>query len=702
MRIWQVIRRGKWVIITALIVVALVAVTGSLLITPSYQASSKILIMKAKKNEVDIGTNGSSGVSAIFTTSSDVDVNRVLATSRPYVDKMVYKLQLRDEEGDLISADNLAEAGIVSAIKGRVFPKPSVSISQYQETDILQVKATSPDPQEAMMMANTLAEIMVGQNQTQLRAQYRSARTFLEAQMDKVKEGYNTGLREINDFKKQEKTLNLAIETKLAVEKMADLLNDKENTVIELAQARARLGRLKEHLAKQTPEFLSASTLKENPHIGVLKKRLTELKLQLSEATSQLTESHPQVQSLRSQITVAEEELKREIEVYCSSAPELTSLQKEIAALEAHLKGVNADFDQYFKSLEAMSDKAFKQASLDLELKAMPEAYSLLLDSLYQTGVAEATTLSEIRVIEPAIKAVSPTYPNKALNGVLGALMGLVFGCGLVFIRELLDDTIRTAEDVKLLSPIAFIGTVPRFGAQRTPLISARDPNDPLYESYRRIRTQFELIEHVRHKPLQSLLITSAGPEEGKSTTAANLGISVAREGKKVVIIDMDLRRPSLHAYFDLPNDAGLADVLQGTTALNEGIQPTRVRDLSIISSGPPFPDPGALIESDNTGPLISELRARYDLVILDSAPLLVKSDALVLAQHVDGSVIVLDSEKTTRRAVDELMKILASAHITPLGVILNRYSIEKGKYFYHQYYYGHYSRELSASESSR
>jgi capsular exopolysaccharide synthesis family protein len=176
-----------------------------------------------------------------------------------------------------------------------------------------------------------------------------------------------------------------------------------------------------------------------------------------------------------------------------------------------------------------------------------------------------------------------------------------------------------------------------------------------------------------------------------------NLGISIARERKKVVLVDMDLRRASLHAYFNLPNHVGVTDMLQGEASLDEAIQETPVEGLSIISSGPPSPDAGVLIESEELGSLISGLTTRFDMVIIDSAPVLVKSDALVLAKHVDGPIVVIESEKTTRGAARELAEVLADAHIKPLGFILNRFSIGKGKHFYHQYYYGRHSRELLA-----
>jgi succinoglycan biosynthesis transport protein ExoP len=693
MRILGIVVRRKRIIGQTLLLVILVVVAGSYLATPTYKSSSKILITKTEKRHV--AAESGRPRSEVLVTSHDIDVNKVLAVSRPYIDEMVCKLQLRDGQGNLMKACQMTRDGIFTAIKERLFPEPRIGISRYQATDVLEITATSLEAEQAMLMANTLAEIMVDRNQAQVRAEYRNAKDFLESQIRNIRKDYNTGLHEMADFKKQHQTVDLKTETRLVAENLAELLKEKQDNVISLAQARAKLRSLKDYLEKQSPEFVSTSTLKENPHIKVLKKNLTELRLQFAQATSELTERHPQVQAMKQRMNKAELELKSEIEVYRSSAPGLVALNGEIRALEARLEATNVQIDKELQSIEGLPDRASEQANLDMELKAMPKVYSSLLDSLYQNGMAEATTLSEIRVIESAVKPLSPAWPNKTANAAAGVIIGLVFGLGVAFIKEYLSDTIRTAEDVRELRPIAFMGAVPRLQGKEFPLISAKDPNDPLYESYRRIRTHIDVVDHMRERPLKSLLITSPGPREGRSTTAANLGICFAREGKRVAVIDLDVRRASLHTYFDVPNDVGLSDLFQGQVTVDEAIQPTRIKDLSIMPSGPPFPDPGGIIESDNMGQLLSGLEKRFDLVILDSAPLLVKSDALVLARHVDGLIIVLESEKTTRRAAYEMVDSLIKAEIRPLGFVLNGFSFKRGSYFYQQYYHGQCGRAL-------
>lgn len=698
-KLWEIILRRKWMILQAVMVVTFVAGIGTFLIKPSFEASSKVLIMPFKKGAgLELGKVGLPSLTSIITTSTDISVNKALAVSRPYIEKLILRLQLRDRQGQLISPDKLTSTEPVFSIKEMFFPQPRIGIRERSETNLLNVRAVSSNSHEAMMMANTLAQIMVDENQNNVRAEYRHARIFLEGEINEVKEQYKKALLELTKFRKKEQTLDLKMETKLASEKMAELLKEKEDNIIDLAEARAKLGRLKEQLAKESSGFLSAAALQENPHIDILKKRLTEFRLQLAQAKSDLTENHPKVLSLVEQIKVAEVELEKEVKIYRASAPELSALERRIASLEAHLEEVNRAIETYFNTFETLPEKVHQQAGLDMELNVAQQRYSALLDSLHRVEMAEASTLTEIRIVEPGVMPVAPISPNRMMNGLLSLALGLAFGLGLAFMTEYQDDTIRTAEDAKELRYIALMGLVPKFKTRKRPLILAKDPNDPFCESYRKIRNY----PSIDDGSVRSLLITSPGPREGKSTTVVNLGTSIAREEKKkVLLIDMDLRRPSLHAYFDLPNEIGVTDLLRQEASLDEVIQSTPVEGLSLISSGPSFPDAGALMESKEMGSLIPRLTGQFDMVIMDCAPILVKSDALVLAKHVDGSTIVIESAKTTRRAVRELIGILTEAHIKPLGFIVNRFSVKKGEHFYHQYYYGYQRRELLVGQGS-
>lgn len=695
---WEVVKKRKWIIIQAVAVVGLIALIGSWLIAPTYQSVSKIMIKKAKKGAVDIGAMGLPGLtSMIIRTSADVSVNRVLATSRPYINEMISNLQIRNHEGDLLKAGDLTQGKGVVSIGAMLSPRPAIRIAQFEATEILEIRASSGNPHEAMMMANTLARMMVDQNQKQTRAEYRSAREFLEGQLDQVKERYLQALSNITDFRKKEKTIDLKLETKHATERMTELLKEKENDIIILAQSRGRVKTLNEQLARQNADFLYADTVKDSPQIAMLVKTLTELQFQLTQSSSELTDNHPRIIALKEQIRLAEDELDKELKVYQSSAPALIGLERQISATEAHLERINKEIGDYLTTLGGIPDKVFRQESMGMELNVTQQVYRALLDSMYEIGIGEASTLSEIRIVEQGILPSVPMSPKKRVNTILGAFMGMVLGLGVAFLLEYLDDTVKTVEDMKEFRPIALVGNIPRVESNAGPMISSKDPNDPLYESYRSIRNFLRAYERT----VNTLLITSPGPREGKSTTVVNLGISVAREGRKVVLVDMDLRRPSLHTFFGLSNDTGVTDVLQKNRWLDDALVATSVDGLSIVPSGPPSPDPGRLIESERMGQFLSELGTGRDLVIVDAAPVLVKGDALILAKSMDGTLIVVETEKTTRRAVHETLDILARSRVArPLGFVLNGSALPKGKFAFHQYYYGRLGNEMSVAGS--
>lgn len=660
----------------------LLVVIGSQTIVPMYQASSTILITTAPGL---VNTMGLEPPDVAYGDRSvdDMGVNRVLAMSGPYLDEMIFSLQLRDDTGNLTTASSLTDAGIIAKITRRLSSNPGLNVVSHKHTGMLEILAESSAPEEAMMMSNALADIMIRENQSQVRARYRNARTFLENEIAKVRDGYDVSLKQMSDFKKKERTLDVGLETRLAVERLERLFSKKEESVLLLDRAQAKRNRLKEQLAKESPEFLSASMLRDNPQVQVLKQRLTELRLQLTKAGAELTDEHPHVVALREQMATAQVELEREIDIYQSTAPELAELERQIAMLEAQLGGVNREITAHLASLEDLSDKNLEQARLDMEINATPKQYGTLMDVLHRIGMAEATTLSQIRLIEPATRPLSPAFPEHGMNTVWGILLGLIIGCGAACVKERMDDAIQGVQDVRLPAPITFLGAVPKSNTVQVPLISFQDPNDPFCESYRKIRTHLDLLGYERRKPFRSLLMTAAVPNEGTTITAANLAISAAREGKKVVIIDADLRRPSLHHYFDLPSETGMTDLLQHRIEINQAVQSTAIRGLSIIPSGPPYPDPGALIESDAMANLLSALQTRFDLTLVDAAPFLLKADSLVLARYVDGTVIVLKSKKATRYAMGKFMEALANTWIQPVGFILNKYPSKKGKDFY-------------------
>lgn len=688
-KIWEIIWRRKWIIIQAFFIISFTAILGSFIITPVYETSAKVLIETSDTTSSLLASIGLSDLSSLITAGSETEMetNIALSTVDPLLENVILRLQVRTRDGNLMKPDELQKSIFIIST---IFPRPNVQIDQVEDTDLIEIKAMSSDPEEAAMIANTLAEAYTEENLKQRKEEYTKARMFIEDQVKVVKADYLHALEEIKEFMIREKTVHLETETKAAIEKMAELMKEKEDNIIDISETRAKMKTLKAQLSRGSETAVSSSAISENPQIEVLKKTLSDLALKLAGELTEKRPDHLDIITVKQKIRKAREELRKEVDIFRKSSKDLEHLERELAALEVHLKGVNVDIHKYLSLLYTIPEKAFAQSQLELRLNASQELYGSLLEYLYQIGVAGAMTLSDIRMVEVATEPDidTPKSPNKVLNGIMGTFLGLMFGFGLGFLVDYLDDTIKTPDEVKE-QDVTLLGTVPKFRRKESPFISERDPKDPICEAYRTIRNSLKFAS--LDKPINGLLITSSMQGEGKTTTVVNLGISITREGKKVLLMDTDLRRPSIHEKFGVSNSIGITTILGEEAKPGDVIKKADIEGLSVLTSGPIPPDPGRMVESTKMRQLIKDLAKQYDIVILDSPPVLVVNDPIMLAGYVDGTILVLESHKLTRRALSQARELLKSANIQPVGVTLNKFKIERGGYYYYYYKSGYY-----------
>ena len=299
--------------------------------------------------------------------------------------------------------------------------------------------------------------------------------------------------------------------------------------------------------------------------------------------------------------------------------------------------------------------------------------YDTLEKQRYQIAVAEQIRLSDLQLVESAGTPARPSFPRPAFQIAMGLLVGALVGVGSALLLEYVDDSVKTPEDLVAGSDAPPLGVVPRFDGD--PTIDARPLTDPLAESWRTIRNAAS--QARRDKPLVRIAVSSPMAGEGKSTAAWNLAVSYAREGKRVLLVDGDLRRPSLHRRIGDANDTGLTRVLLGEATLADAVKPTSVPGLSLLASGPSTSDPARLVESLRLRQLLLDVEATCDIAIVDTPPVLAVNDALVIARAVDGLVLIVESGKTSRRQLAEVCARLARAEIAPLGLVLNKVPVE-------------------------
>jgi succinoglycan biosynthesis transport protein ExoP len=681
-RILQILLRRKWIAIQAFLVIFLTAVVGSLLLKPTYETSAKLWFKPPTVTPSLLTSIGIKEISSFVPsgpTEVDMGTKVTLTKVYPLLDKVIYRLQVRDDDGNLLTPDKLIKSSLLSMI----FPAPLISTVQDTSSNTITITADAPDSLQATSLSNTLAEAYIEDSETERKKETQSASLFIEGQIVKVKEEYNKALGNILTFKNKQNTVDLEIETKIGIEKLAELMKQKEDNVINISETREKIKTLKAQLGKTSlsgQSSLSVPTLilKENPQVQKIMEDLSQLKSKLASELTDKTENHPDVVALKQQIAELEKELEKEVRVNQVTSLELTELERQLSALQVHLNGVNHDINKYTALIKTLPAKSNEEAKLKLALTASQEIYSSLLDYSDKIGVAEAMTLPDALLVQPALSPYEPKSPKLILNAILGAFVGLVFAFGLAFVAEYVDDTIKTPEELEYFKELPLLGSIPR--VSKSKLISKIDANDPVSEAYRTVRHNLKYAS--LDKPLKSLLITSSNPKEGKTLTLANLGISFSQAGLKVLLIDTDLRRPALHELFGKLNQAGLTSVVAGEFGW-EAIVNTGINNLSLLPSGPTPWDPGRIFESERLKELIEKLSSRFDLLILDSAPLLIKSDATVLGRHVDGIIYIVEAGKTTRRAITETVDVLKKTNLRLLGVVLNKYG-EKKAYYRH------------------
>ena len=388
-----------------------------------------------------------------------------------------------------------------------------------------------------------------------------------------------------------------------------------------------------------------------------------------------------------------------------SLAAEIDKLEKEIATLETTLGNMGNPIDEYDK---------MERSRLQDTLARYRSNWSRLLDSYQQLVVAEAQTTDSVVAVEPAKVPDEPIGPKTSRNTMLAVLLGAMLGLGAAFLIEYLDDSIKSSDDVQTalgLPTLGAIGHLALDGADHI-LVAAERPRASVAETLRVLRANIQFLG-VDH-PVRSILITSSCPREGKSMVTANLGVVLAQAGASVIIVDADLRRPTQHSIFGLSHERGLTNVLVGqqlrlgaydtgsgghppaedvaespASDLDDYLQPTAVANLRLLATGPIPPNPADLLASRRMRQLMGELAQRADVVLFDSPPALLAADANLLANQVDGTLLIVENGSTPRGLALQAKQGLEKTGGRLLGVALNKLSRRSANYYYYSQYYG-------------
>jgi tyrosine-protein kinase Etk/Wzc len=605
--------------------------------------------------------------------------------------------------------------------------KKSITAEPIRDSDVILVKVQGPTPEAASNIANLVAEVIKERSASVKREQASSTRKFIEAQLPSVEATLNTAEEAIKNFKSQNQVVSLSDEGKEILSRATEADKQMIAASTERQSIEGRLTAIYDQLKSQGALTenslpLSAGSMADSLRSSLVNLQMEIIKLQVKGYAP----DHPQIRNLNAQIANVKSRLLEELQKITqknrlSPMPQIQSLLDQIPPLEIQRATMSARetalktiLSQYDFGLSKLPNKELQLARL-LRAKEVGESvYRLLLMKHEEAKITEAGKIGNVRVIDPAQPPQFPIKPRKVLNFAIGLVVGLTLGVGLSFFLDSLDNSVKTVEDIEHNFELPVLGLIPAIHSEggkngrknggdevariSATLVTKYTPRSHVSEAYRSLRTniQFSRIDD----PLKTVVISSAAPSEGKSTSAANIAITTALSGIRTLLVDADLRRPVIHSLFGLEREPGLSNLLAERLALEKVIKPSGIENLSILTCGAIPPNPSELLGSQRMRDLIKLLSQQYDLVLFDSPPVITVTDTAVLSPQVDGLVLVVKSHATDKRALLRAKTILTNLKANILGVVLNKIELSglAGSYDYY-YHYNYYYAEDGAKK---
>jgi len=708
----RILKKRRWTAAAFFVIVFVSVVVATLRATPVYKATAQVYI--------DPGVSSQLNFQQLpyyqFDNSVYLETQIGILKSETIAMKVIHDLDLDKKAGQngpsLLSIRGIM--GVFGLKRGEDGGKPSdeavsemvdsflsnLQVTPVKNSNLVLVSYEAEDPRLAANVVNTTVEHFIEQNLEMKIAPARDAMSWLNGKLDEIRSRMTESSNELQDFK-QDKDLLVTgdKQANISLQTLSEL-----NSQALAAEAARYAAEVKYQQVKDCrgnrEKLLSLPAVIDNRLIQDLKSKRSDLKKEISELSGKYGPKHPQMIRMKDELATLNSQIDAEISLV------VNSIKNEY---EAALKSEQTLKDALARQKEEAMNYERRSTEFDLmkqDVDTSRQIYDTVLRKLEESNLMGNIDMSNVQFIDRAIPPPSPYKPQKAKNILVGLLAGLITGVAFAFAFDYLDNTFKAPEDIEDFLGLPFLGMVPTVKSMQGTkphefLLTVSSPKSIFAETFRNIRGNI-LLSSGDHTP-RVLQICSAVFSEGKSTFCSNLAVIMAAAGERVLIVDGDMRKPTLHKIFKVPNSRGLSSILSGQVEMDEVVRETSIKNVSFIPAGPISPNPTELLGSRTMKLLVAEFRQRYDRVIIDCPPYLGLADSSLLTSLTDGVLLIVRSGKTSRDLVYQTVKNLEMIKAKLLGVVLNdQAGTGEEYYYYYNYNYNYYYGQQGQSRPKR
>ena len=682
---WRIIRVRFVTILLVFLLTAVTTTVVTFLLPETYMSLSRISI---EKDTSDIAPllGMQSGPTAFDPYFIQTEFEKI--QSQKVLDKVVSKCGLTEEWKRLNGGKSLTK------IEARKILGKTIDIRQFRNTSIIELRAYDRKPQWAQTIAQALAEEYQDHRKNLQEERVKKGILVLNGRLKKINEEISVMQTNVDELRTQEGISDAAGDESYSIIE-PEIVRRYESGLIDARGIHTTQSTLLEGLRAQSDEELRASILTAHPdaQLDVLIRELHTGQQTLANLSVDLGDEHPRIKGLKVVVATLEGQIDDRIRGI------LAGLELRVNSTKAQVEQLQSDVADAIKRESDMREKGREYFDAKRELSNTTRIRDTILLRVMQEEVDLALPKeSTVEITDDADLPIKAVRPNIPLNIALGVVVGLVLGVGLAFFIEYLDTSVKTIDDVERALNAAVLGVIP----QNVGSLLDEGDESPHAEAYRVLRTNI-LFAGRKSETQTTFSVVSGGAGEGKTTTMFNLAVVFAQQGDRVLVVDSDLRRPSMHRFFKLSNNIGLTNYLLGQATIEEVIQTTELPSLHFIPSGKLPSSSMGILSSAKMKEFVAEMKSRYDYVFLDAPPIMGVSDASVLASMVDMCVLVVQYRKypqlMTQRAKDMVTKVGGEL----VGVVLNNINISQDSYYYYYsgYYYDYYYKSREKEESA-